>query len=89
MAPLISVLLVLVFLLTLGGLVVAGEYENEPVCSHALSVGDAGNIFTCLCLNCDFILCDTRRARSSSRRLCLCSEKTEAARQHVSELPVF
>lgn len=26
---------------------------------------------------------------SSSRRLCLCSEKTEAARQHVSELPVF
>lgn len=36
MAPLIAVLLVFVFLLTLSGLVVAGEYENKPVCSHGL-----------------------------------------------------
>lgn len=36
MAPLIAVKLFLVFLLTLGGLVVGGEYENEPVCSHGL-----------------------------------------------------
>lgn len=44
MAPLIAVLLVFVFLLTLGGLVVAGEYENKPVCSHGLETSRTATV---------------------------------------------